>query len=88
MNAIDRNSPPKVFSWKKNISKFKIYSRTTILKSNFNISIKFQSNFIETTLGHECSPVNLLHIFSTPFPKNNSGRLLRIDILAKTIVDN
>ena len=23
-----------------------------------------------------CSPVNLLHIFRTPFPKNTSGRLL------------
>ena len=26
-----------------------------------------QSNFIETTLRHGCSPVNLLHIFRTPF---------------------
>ena len=25
---------------------------------------------------HGCSPVNLLHIFSTPFSKNTSGRLL------------
>ena len=28
-------------------------------------------NFIEITLWHECSPINLLHIFRTPFPKNN-----------------
>ena len=27
------------------------------------ISIKLQSNFIEIVLLHECSPVNLLHIF-------------------------
>ena len=40
------------------------------------ISIKLQSNFIEITLRHECSPVNLLHIFGTPFLKNTSGRLL------------
>ena len=40
------------------------------------ISIKLQSIFIETTLRHECSPVNLLHIFRTPFTKNTSGRLL------------
>ena len=33
-------------------------------------------NFIEITLWHECSPVNLLHIFTTLFPKNTSGRLL------------
>ena len=33
------------------------------------ISIKLQSNFIEITLRHECSPVNLLHIFRTLFLK-------------------
>ena len=31
---------------------------------------------IETALRHECSSVNLLHIFRTPFPNNTSGRLL------------
>ena len=35
-----------------------------------------QSKFIEITLRDGCSPVNLLHIFRTPFPKNTSGRLL------------
>ena len=40
------------------------------------ISIKFFSNFIEIALRHRCSPVNLLHIFRTPFHKNTSGRLL------------
>ena len=25
---------------------------------------------------HGCSPVNLLHIFKTPFPRNNPGGLL------------
>ena len=34
------------------------------------------SNFIEITLRHGCSPVNLLHIFRTLFPKNTSGWLL------------
>ena len=34
------------------------------------ISIKLQSNFIEFTLPHGCSPVNLLRIFRTPFYKN------------------
>ena len=33
-------------------------------------------NFIEIALRDECFPVNLLHIFKTPFPKNTSGRLL------------
>ena len=40
------------------------------------ISIKLQSNFIDILLQHEFSPVNLLHIFRTPFLKNTSGRLL------------
>ena len=34
-----------------------------------------QSNFIEITLQHGFFPVNLLHIFRTPFPKDTSGRL-------------
>ena len=40
------------------------------------ISIKLLCNFIEITLWHSCSPVNLLHILRTPFPENTSGRLL------------
>ena len=40
-----------------------------------------QSNFIEITFWHVCSPVNLLHIFRTPFLKNTSeGLLLNITI--------
>ena len=40
------------------------------------ISIKLQSNFIEITLWHGCSSVNLQHIFRISFLKNTSGRLL------------
>ena len=40
------------------------------------ISIKLQSNFIEMALWHGCSPVNLLHIFRTPFSRNTSRLLL------------
>ena len=36
------------------------------------ISIKLQSDFIEIAPRHRCSPVNLLHIFRTPFLKNTS----------------
>ena len=43
------------------------------------ISINLQSNFIEITLRHQCSPVNLLHVFRTPFRKNTSGCLLLHD---------
>ena len=40
------------------------------------MSIKLICNFIEITLLHGFSPVNLLRIFRTPFLKNNSGGLL------------
>ena len=33
-------------------------------------------SFSEVTLRRGCSPVNLLHIFRTPFPMNTSERLL------------
>ena len=54
-----------------------IYRRTAMPKCDFNKAAK-QSNFIEITLRHGCSPVNLLHIFRTPFPNNTSGRLLLV----------
>ena len=40
------------------------------------ISIKLQSSFIEFAVRHGCSPVNLLHILTTPFLKNTSGWLV------------
>ena len=40
------------------------------------ISKNLQSNFIEITLRHRCSPVNLLYIFRTLFFKNISGGVL------------
>ena len=49
------------------------------------ISARLQSNFIEITLRHGCSPINLLHIFGTPFPKNNSERLLLILVSEYTL---
>ena len=33
-------------------------------------------SYIEITLPHECSPINLLHIFITPFCNNTYGGLL------------
>ena len=43
------------------------YRKTPMPKSDFNKVAIFW---------YGCSPVNLLHIFRTPFPKNTSGRLL------------
>ena len=37
------------------------------------ISMKLPCNFIDIALWHECSPVNLLHTFRTPFYKNTPG---------------
>ena len=39
------------------------------------ISVKLLGNFIEITIRHGCSPVRLLHIFRTYFPKNAFGGL-------------
>ena len=43
-------------------------------KCDFNKVAK-QSNFIENTLRHGCSPGNLPHIFKIPFLENTTGRL-------------
>ena len=40
------------------------------------ISIKLQSNFIESPLWHGFSPLHVLRIFRTPFPRNTFGWLL------------
>ena len=45
-------------------------------KCNFNKVAKLQSNFIEIALWYGYSPVNLLHIFRTSFPRNTFGWLL------------
>ena len=55
-------------------------SRSVILIKLFPcrsvISIKLLCDFVEIILWHGCSPVNLRHIFRTPFYKNTSARLL------------
>ena len=71
-----RNSPPEVLLQK---GVLKICSKFTGKgPCQSAISIKLQSNFIEITLRHGCSLVNLLHILRTPFPKNISEGLLLI----------
>ena len=44
-----------------------IYRRTPMPKCDL------QSNFIEITLWYVCCPVNLLHVFRTPFLRSTSG---------------
>ena len=58
-----------------------IYKRTPMPKC---VSTKLQSNFIEIILRHGCSPVNLLHVFRTTFPKNTSeGLLLKFQVFRR-----
>ena len=45
----------------------KIYRRMPLLKCHFN---KSAQNFIETAFQHGCSPLDLLHIYRTFFPRN------------------
>ena len=72
--TLDRSSRPEVF-FGKGVPK--ICSKLTEEHLwRGGISTKLQSNLIEITLRHGCSPVNLLHIFKTPFTKNTSGWLL------------
>ena len=50
-----------------------IYRRTPMSNCNFN---KVAKHLYWNRPSNGCSPVNLLHIFRTFFPKNSSGQLL------------
>ena len=45
-------------------------------------------NFIKIKLRHGCSPVNWLHIFRAPFPRNTSRRLLLLLLDHRDIIYN
>ena len=49
---------------------------------------KLLCNFIEITLRHACFPVNLLHIFRTPFSKNTAGWLLLVMVKNAEVYSN
>ena len=73
----DKKQPSRGFPkkrWSEDMQQ--IYRRTPMRKCDINEAV---SNFIEIALRHGCSPVNLLHIFRTLFPRNTSGRLLLSD---------
>ena len=72
MDYKGRSSHPEVFLGK---CVLKMFSKFTGEYPCWSvISIKLLWNFIEITLGHGRSPVNLLHISRTPFPKSTCGR--------------
>ena len=73
-NMICKSSHPEVFLEKPVL---KICSKSTgEHQCQSVIPIKLLCKFIEITLRHECSPVNLPYIFRTSFTKNPSGWLL------------
>ena len=71
-----RSSPPEVFLGKGVLKISSKYTRENPCRSV--ILIKLLCNFIEITLRHGCSHVNLLDTFRTSFSKNTSGGLLLI----------
>ena len=46
------------------------------MQHNYRRASNVEITIIILLKSHWCSPVNLLHIFSTPFPKNTSEGLL------------
>ena len=63
-----KSSHPNVFL-KKGVLKIRI-KFTGEHRCRSVISIKLRNNFVEVTLRHRCSPVNLMHVFRTPFSTN------------------
>ena len=64
--------------WKKSvvIGNIGLWNSKAAIQGVLKICSKLLFNFIEITIWHWCSPVNLLHIFRIPFTKNTSGWLL------------
>ena len=73
-----RSSPPEVFLGKGVLKICSKFTGEQLCQSV--ISIKLLCNFIESTLWYRCSPVNLLHIFRTPVPKNTSRGLIQEEV--------
>ena len=69
-SKVQKKPPRGVLKKRCSESMQQIYRRTSMPKCDFN---KIVSNFIEVILWHGSSPVNLLHIFRTPFSSNTSG---------------
>ena len=57
----------------KGVICYTIHTYATANNKYTEADLQLLCNFIEVALRHECSLVNLLYIFKTPFPKNTSG---------------
>ena len=85
-SKIQFNTLRSFFKWVYRSSHPEVFLRKGVLKicSKFTgkhpcqslISIKLLCSFIEIAFRHGWSPVNLLHVFRTTFPKNSSCWLL------------
>ena len=75
----NRSNPPRVFL-AKSVLKIRI-KFTGEHPCRSVILINLFCNFTEIILRHGCSPINLLYIFRTPFPKNTSERLLLAEMI-------
>ena len=72
---------PTIIAIKKNFNSSFSFSisqvgHDDIMKKNINFKTNKGTHFIEITPRHGCSPVNLLHVFRTPFPRDTSEKLL------------
>ena len=67
----DRSSHPDVFLEKGFLKTCSKFTGEHLCRSV--ISIQLFCNFVEITLWHGCSPVNLLHIFRTTFTRNTAA---------------
>ena len=59
------------------------YLGVLVKRCSENVQVILAKLLIEVTLQFECSPVNLLHIFGTHFPKNTSPGLLLVEVKSK-----
>ena len=84
--TVNRSNPPEFF-----LGKGVLKTCITVTGENpcrSAISIKFLWNFVEIAVQQECSPVNFLHFFKTPFPKTTSRRLLLCELLTHKITSS
>ena len=85
LSVKSRSSHPEMFLGKCSKNMQQIYRWKNPCRSV--VSMKLLCNFIETTFRHGCSPVNLLHIFRTPFLKNLLD-LMSLDYVFNTKIYN
>ena len=75
-NRLKNQKQPSISVFVKSV--LKISSKFTGKQPRWSaISIKLQSIFIQFTVQHGCSPVNLLHIFRAFCPSTSGGPLLK-----------